>query len=217
MKTSTQIAIGFLLLVYLSSEAIGQPAPQPFTFQFTFCAPQSQADARGYITFEESLLQNPFSGEIEFPDPQVIDLSVTVSGASSGNGTFGINEFESILWDSNGATLDFGQELVGQPTPGQPFGTPAVNNAGDFNFNRAISSPSSPDAFDAFSMAADGGGADELMLRSMIQGSASNGTASCGLDKPLSIPTISDLGILVLILLLGSMAGIVVNSGVYRA
>ena len=37
----------------------------------------------------------------------VLDLNVTITNAGAGNGTFDIDDFGSIAWDSNGGTLDF--------------------------------------------------------------------------------------------------------------
>jgi hypothetical protein len=62
-------------------------------------------------------------------------LSLTVSGAGAGNGTFGLSDFSSdgFFWNTNGATLDLTKQLVGQPTAGGPWGTCFDGTCGDFN------------------------------------------------------------------------------------
>jgi hypothetical protein len=167
------------------------------TFQFTFCSSvNTGASARGYITFNGALMSNPFTGNLSIPGPEILDLSVTVSGAAAGNGTYGMSQFSNIAWDSNGGTMNFGAELVGQPTNGLPWGSvPSESEAGDFNLFPAGGSPDAPTgALYApggppptnvplgtwyFTLSANGGQADPMILRSMEPGAPSNGTAPC--------------------------------------
>jgi hypothetical protein len=66
-------------------------------------------------------------------------LSLTVSGAGTGNGTFGLGDFspgalgDTFRWSTNDATLDLTNQLVGQSTPGGPWGTCFTGACGDFN------------------------------------------------------------------------------------
>jgi hypothetical protein len=53
-------------------------------------------------------------------------LSITVTGADAGNGTFDIRDFAMLSWSTGGSTLDLRQQLVGQPTTIAPWGTPCA-------------------------------------------------------------------------------------------
>jgi hypothetical protein len=161
----------------------------PQSYQFTFCSDTgTTAEARGYITYDLDLLSNPFSGGFLIPGPEILDLSVTVTGAASGNGTFTLIDFNSTAWNSNGAVMDLGKELVGQPTPGSPWGTtPSAGEAGDFNLFGL--GGGAPTGVFFFQLAANEGLADTMVLRSMVPGSASNGTVSC--DKENELKNIS--------------------------
>jgi hypothetical protein len=182
------------------------------TFQFTFCSSvNTGASARGYITFDGALMQNPFSGSIAIPGPEILDLSVTVSGAAAGNGSYGMNEFSSIYWDSEQTLLDLGIELVGQPTLGLPWGTiPSNADAGDFNLfangagpgedstTPALYTPEAPGAPAGapvggwfFTLIADGGQADRMVIKSMVPGAPGNGTAPCVNNQSLLINEVS--------------------------
>mgnify|MGYP006339507021 CR=1 FL=1 len=88
----------------------------PVTFNFTFDDPASTAQAVGSITFEDTLLA----------------LDVTVTGSAAGDGTFTITDFEEVVFDTDGGTLNFGANLVGQPTSDSIWGTPD-GASGDFN------------------------------------------------------------------------------------
>ena len=178
MKTQmTGKIVAALLLV----SAAGSALAAPITFPFRFADPDSTAQALGSITFESTLLQNPGIIDVSLPDPAVLALNVTVSGSASGNGVFGIGDFTGVVFDTGGATLDLGTQLVGQTTPGGPWGTPD-GNTGDFNlfsgaktratsYSGASQSPaganSPPDGVNFFTLGADGGSDEEMVLTAM--------------------------------------------------
>jgi hypothetical protein len=85
------------------------------------------------------LLANVFDPNAQFTNyvyyiggPEVLALSVTVSGASADNGIFGSQDFDRVEWQPNG-TLQLAKQLVGQPTVNQLWGTPLAGLGGDFN------------------------------------------------------------------------------------
>lgn len=168
MRSSIRKAVCWGLGSFLVLRAASAVAA-PITFDFVF---QSMGGARaeGFITFEETLLPNPKDCDEDsfaVPSAVVLALQVTVSGASSGNGTFHTNQFEEVAWCTNGAVLNLAAQLVGQATPGDPWGTPSDGAGGDFNL---FGFGSAPNGENYFTLCADDGEADCMELRSMIQG-----------------------------------------------
>ncbi len=84
-RLSTFAALLLLAGTLFSSAASAQ---DPARFDFLFEDQGSSATAAGYIVFDLDLLPNPGFAFPSLPDPLVIDLEVTVSGATAGNGTF---------------------------------------------------------------------------------------------------------------------------------
>ncbi len=136
----------------------------PITFDFTFQSTETAAQAVGSITFESTLLPNPGCTNFSLPNPAVLALQVTVSGATSGNGSFTLNDFDGVKFCTNGGTLILTQELVGQPTNVDPWGTPSDGDGGDFNL---FGAPPAPSGTNFFTLCADGGNADCMELQTM--------------------------------------------------
>jgi hypothetical protein len=182
-----------------SSVAFAQAEPVPIPFQFTFCG--DQATATGYITFDLNQMSNPFFG-IDYA--AVLDLQVDVSGASAGNGTYGRDDFEDIAWESNGGTIDFGMEFVGQPTDGLPWGTSNTSGeAGDFNLFSSGNTLSAPNGEFYFLLGANDGQADSMTLRTFAPGPPEIGEPSCPpalIPPSTSVPTLDRWGLTLLIL-----------------
>ena len=172
---------------------LGVANAAPITFQFTFDDPASTAQAVGSITFESTLLQNPGANDFELPDPAVLALNVTVSGAAMGNGTYAITDFTGVVFDTNGGTLNFGSQLVGQPTTGSPWAT-LGENSGDFNlfssgsvrgtsnYSQAPVAPKgvnpTPEGVDPFTLGANGGTGEPMELIGMNAVGGGNATAA---------------------------------------
>ncbi len=122
-----------IILSVLIFSAQIQAVPQRYDFVFT--GNGNPTTAVGYIVLETDLIPNPTVNSdnfISLPDPLVLDINVTVSGSSSGDGTFTLADFGAIAFATGGATLDITTEFVGQVTPSGTWGTPDGNN-GDFN------------------------------------------------------------------------------------
>ena len=127
---------------------VGQARGDMFqTFDLTWSGVGNSAMATGQITIDTTLLPNPTAVFVALDiTADVTAFSITVSGASAGNGTFGLADFSSFDWGTNGATLDLTRELVGQPTigipgggsAGQPWGTNHQGLAGTFAHGSGI-------------------------------------------------------------------------------
>jgi len=120
-------------LVVLASVSLVTPATATFVteyFTYSGAAYSNTAVATGWISFDVDV-----SKAIEFNDwrnfdgldwdvwtgnETVKDLSITVAGASSGNGTFGLSDFVTVAFSTKGVALDFSKDLVGQTVPGTP-------------------------------------------------------------------------------------------------
>jgi MYXO-CTERM domain-containing protein len=95
------------------------------------------------------------------------DSSITVSGASVGNGTFLAADFTNYFRDSPDPSSDFNlaENLVGQ----NGFGT---TGGGNFTFFSSLVDPLAPDADGAFLLAADDRSGVDMTLTSLQEASA---------------------------------------------
>ena len=166
---------------------VAHAAPRAFNFEFR--EPAGTARAVGQIVFEDSALANPGNNQLGLPNPAVVSLTVTVTGSEFGNGTFGIQDFTTVAFDTNGGSLNLGAPLIGQATTGLPWGTvPSAGAAGDFNlfsgtktrdqqYAQRTTNPSGvvdqpPNGFFYFTLAANGGDGEQMELFSFAPGSA---------------------------------------------
>jgi len=117
------------------------------TFKITWSGSYffNTASAVGYFTIDTAALPNPGNTPSSFSVPNIsIDnptdpvfntkspitsliksLTLTVTGSGLGDGTYTLDDYPGggVIWNTNGANLDFSKELVGQSTQGLPWGT----------------------------------------------------------------------------------------------
>jgi len=121
----------------------------------------NNATATGQITLDLTTLPNPAAQGYDLSN-DTASLTVTVVGASSGNGTWTKADLGFTFWWTGGVALNMNQQLVGQATLGNPWGTPD-GNSGDFNlfFNN-----NGPSGTFYFTLTTDGGTQDPMLLTS---------------------------------------------------
>ena len=123
------------------------------------------ATASGQMTIEDSLLLNPGFNDTQVTPGLVRWFTITISGASGGNGTFGLGDFGRIILGTGLLAIDFSGELVGQPTEQDPWGTSQPGDTGG-DFNVYFSSPAGPNGTDYFQLTANEGAGDRMLLTS---------------------------------------------------
>ncbi len=139
MKTKTihLLNTGLLVLSLSWGATTAQASLQTFNLDYSGLDFGNNAIAYGSITIDDQVIENPTSGAtwLYLGEGQAItDLTLTVSNASAGNGTFHLTDFDRISWDTAGATLNLSQQLVAQTTTGGGWGTTFDGSTGDFNF-----------------------------------------------------------------------------------
>src|SRR5215471_19180195 len=165
MKSKLVCAIGAVIAL-CSGSSLFPPAKadafQTFDVEWSGASLGNSATASALITFDLTNLPNPNSFFSQFLSPMskfITALSLTVSGASAGNGTFGLSDFtssarfphETFVWQTRGATLDLTKQLVGQPISGAgAWGTCHDSTCGDFTLfgSSGTAAPSGLSGFD---------------------------------------------------------------------
>jgi hypothetical protein len=155
---------------------------QTFDIQWSGAALGNSATASAVATFDVTQLNNynpgsgAYSGSLS---PLITSLTLTVVGASSGNGTFVLGDFLLMAWDTNGGTLDLTKQLVGQATSDLPWGSlptsytcgssTCIHSGGDFNlFGNFSVSPDAPYGYDNFELQTAEGAGDIMQLTSFV-------------------------------------------------
>jgi hypothetical protein len=165
---------GAALAVTTAAGASPVPVPATTTFDITWsgAAFGDNATATGYITVDSTLpaITPDYSGnDVFLPSSDVTALSITITGAGSGNGTFGLSDFFDITFWSP-APLNTGEQLVGQDLGnGCTYGSFAFSPCGGLggDFNLFTSNPLAPDGYIYFTLATDGGSGDLLAVTSI--------------------------------------------------
>jgi hypothetical protein len=109
-----------------------------FTIEYSGASFGNTATGVGTVTIDDAFLLNPgdssISGTPIVPGQAVVGVSLTITGASSGNGTFTTEDFDGgfFLRILDALTLD--AEWMGQPQPhnGSLWGDPSTTTH-DFN------------------------------------------------------------------------------------
>jgi hypothetical protein len=131
------------------------------TFDITWDSPGT-ASATGSITVDTSFYPLPVNIQFFLPNGLVSAFTMTVTGASSGNGTFNLSDFSAITFWSD-QPLNLNTELMGQPDGlGCTFG---MSNCSDFNMTS--NDPNAPTGSFYFQMTTSGGTGDELDVTSI--------------------------------------------------
>lgn len=180
---------GWVLGLLLTAASTLSAYAAPVTIHFTYAV--GNARAVGSVTFEDTLIANPGNNNIVLPDPAVLDITMTVTGASAGNGTYTTADFTGVFFDTNGGTLNLRAPLIGQPTGGNPWGTTQDGTSGDLNFF-GLAAPT-PNGVFFFTLGANGGAANAMILQ------------AAGPLPGSSIPTLSEWMIVALALLLAGI------------
>ena len=112
----------------------------------------NEATATGTITLDDAIV--PVPGNLFGASAATVGITafkISISGASAGNGTFGLSDFDGFVW-AVGPGLDLSVELVGQ------------SGFFDFNIFNAATSPTAPRGVGEFLIETNGGVADLLAL-----------------------------------------------------
>jgi hypothetical protein len=128
---------------------------QSITYQLDYTSGGSAA-ATGFITIDWGTLgtqPNVFQPFGPLTGFGVTDLSLTVTGAGSGNGAFAFGDFQGLVFEAS-APININANLVGQA---------ALN---DFNFFNADASPNAPRGTAILTLTTAGGAGDAMTLTS---------------------------------------------------
>lgn len=127
------------------------------------------ASATARMTIDDTVLLNPGANDTDV-NPFLVSFTMTVSGASSGNGTFTLTDFDRVILrtgpgNPGDLALDFARELVGQDTGTDPWGTQSSGGGGDFNVFALA--PDAPHGVEYFALCTNGGAGDCMDLTSL--------------------------------------------------
>jgi hypothetical protein len=158
--------------IYLASAGTAFASLMTFDVQWSGASLGNTATASGFITFDSAMLPGasdaPGDGDVPIPSPAVTDLGITITGATSGNGTFNLADFgEVAFWAP--APLNLSTELIGQDLGGGCIYGAPDGSCGDFNIFNNISGATSgaPYGVFYFSLATNDGQGDTMLVTSM--------------------------------------------------
>ena len=166
--------MGAGLLVVAAGQA---NADSVFDLAWSGAALGNGASATGTITLNLADVTNPGETDQNLSS-FVTAFSITVTGAGAGDGTFGFSDYNGGTLDFGGfylitgGTLDFTSQLVGQSTPGGPWGSTHFGTTGDFNIFNNGNDDNAPEGTDFFQLTTEGGSGDKMYLTSFAPASA---------------------------------------------
>jgi hypothetical protein len=174
VKTKSILTI--IVTAGLTSFAAHANAVTTFRIQYSGASFGNNASAVGTITLDETLLAYEPNFNLR-SSTSILGLSLTVSGASSGNGTFTASDFGSWLWSTSGDTLNLNIELVGQSgwgsgsfyAGGGVFDLYLRDYSGAGNHSTNANAPESIDP--GFALRTNGGLGDAMQLTSFTAAS----------------------------------------------
>jgi hypothetical protein len=177
-------------LVMLTGTATAHATIRDFLLHWSGAGFDNTAAATAFLVIDDTMINNPgFTSGTSY----VTGLSLTVSGASVGNGVFDQTDFDDVILYTNGGTLDLTKELVGQPTNADSWGTLSDDGSGgDFNLFGIEDTPA-PNGENYFVLATNGGAtsnSDAMALTSFTP-LLCNAAATC-LEAPASKLQIGD-------------------------
>jgi hypothetical protein len=135
MKKSA-LLVSALSLAFAAASAQAAPVTYDFTFSSGGGVGGSDTVVDGRITLEGSLLaQGDYNWHEYYPGgPELLALSVNISGGSAYDGHYGMNDFYAFAWNTAGGTLDLSRPLFGQDIGyGRHWGPIGYPSYGDFN------------------------------------------------------------------------------------
>lgn len=122
MKINNHIISAFFAFSAAFLPLASQAAVSYFSLEWSGATLGNSATATAILGIDNSLDMNaPYRGSLS---SWATSLTLTVSGASSGNNTFTLQDFIDVYYDPAGANFDLTKNFVGQATGGQPWGTP---------------------------------------------------------------------------------------------
>ncbi len=122
------------------------------------------ATATAYITINDAVLLNPGDNDFFSSPGYITEFDITITGAASGNGSWAMADFSDIILQTGGLPLNFSQELVGQATDQDPWGTSQPGNTGgDFNIFNGVGG-SAPTGTWYFELTTNNGSGDSMLL-----------------------------------------------------
>lgn len=112
-------ALAFLTAIPASADTI-----VPFDAEWSGSPFGNSATASAIIDIDVDLIPDYLdnSGGNLLTDGAVTSLTITVNGASTGDGTFTESDFYALDWGTGESVLDLTTQLVGQETFGGPWG-----------------------------------------------------------------------------------------------
>ncbi len=189
----------FVALLMLAGGLLvaGGAGANPVTFNVLWTGAGS-AQATGTITFSDaSIFTAGGNCNSTLANCNITAMSITVSGASSGNGTFSASDFTRTFIQVD-APLNISTNMVGQTVGVNTWQAGGGGGANDFNFFCNFCGGTAPNGFSDFRFRTNGGSGDPLTLSSMV--------AQSPAPAAQAVPTLSEwtqmlLGLLVMTLL----------------